>query len=268
MEKEELLLTLSAGLPEYSKRQKKLAQYICDNCDRAAFLTADMLAAAAGVSESSVVRFARQLGFEGYSELRRAMQQVIRSRLSVMEQESGGAEELLQEAAAGETLSVRSILCQQNGRGIEAAVRAMTAANRIYIQGMGALAGLALHMSLCLSALGLSTFCVRNGAELHGLGEGDLYISISTALYGRRLSALRYARDRGAATLLICDEELAAGNKLADHRLFAGGSGGVLALIRAIVMALQKELGLSLEQELKDIEDRRREYMAYEYEEN
>ena len=272
MENTDFLARLSGELPDYSKRQKKLALYICDNCDQAAFLTADMLAAAAGVSESSVVRFARQLGFDGYSDMRRAMQQVIRSRLSVMEADSvGGAMELLRETAAEESGSVRSILCEQNEKSLEPAARAIFEAGRVFVQGMGELSGLALHMSLCLRAMGLRVFCLHGGeisAEFLELGGGDVYISISSSLYSGQLSELRYARGRGAVTVIICDEELAAGSKLADHRLFAKGYAAVVGIIRGLTVALQQEIGLSVEEGMKTIEDKRREYLAYEYTES
>lgn len=272
MDNNDLITTLAADLPGYSKRQRKLAQYICENCDRAAFMTADMLAGAAGVSESSVVRFARQLGYEGYSDMRKAMQQVIRGRLSVFESESaGGSMELLREALAEENDSVRSILCEQNEKCFEPAMRAMCDAGRVFIQGMGALTGLALHMSLRLKAMGLRVLCLQSyesGAEFLELGEGDVYVSVSSSLYSGRLSELRYARDMGAVTVLICDEELTAGSKLADHRLFARGDAALMALIRAMTRFIQRSTGLTVEDGMKKIEEKRREYLAYEYQES
>ena len=82
MDSTDVLSRLAEEMPSFSKKQKRLAEYIYGNCDKAAFMTADMLADSAGVSESSVVRFSRQLSYDGYSELRRALQQVIRQRLS------------------------------------------------------------------------------------------------------------------------------------------------------------------------------------------
>ena len=77
MEKD-ILQRIAEECGDYSKRQKAIAKYICENSEIVAFMTAQMLAEAAGVSESSVVRFARQLGFDGYIELRRALQQLIK----------------------------------------------------------------------------------------------------------------------------------------------------------------------------------------------
>ena len=66
----------------FSKRQRSIAKYICDNCDKAAFMTAEMLSRSAGVSESTVVRFATELGYDGYPGMRRALQSVMRDRLA------------------------------------------------------------------------------------------------------------------------------------------------------------------------------------------
>ena len=109
-------------MPNFSKKQKRLAEYIYGNCDKAAFMTADMLADSAGVSESSVVRFSRQLSYEGYSELRRALQQVIRQKLSSSDgQADEVAQDWLREAVMQEGNSLQSIICDQNARSLEEA---------------------------------------------------------------------------------------------------------------------------------------------------
>lgn len=271
MDGNDIMVRLGAELADYPRRKKRLGQYIIDNCDRAAFMTADMLAASAGVSESSVVRFARQLGFDGYSDMRRALQGVLRERLSAPEEDlAGDLSECLRSAAGAAYKSSQSVLCRQNEKGFEPLLRAMLEAGQILIFGEGVLAGLALHLTLVLRALGLRAVELRGdegGAGLLSAGMGDLLVCVSSALYSGRFSMLRAAKERGLVTALICEEELGAAAKYADHRIFARGDAAILCMIGAVLQALQKELGLSAEDALRETERKRREYLAYEYSE-
>ena len=79
---ENVLQTIRAGMDTFSKGQKRIAAFILDNYDRAAFMTAARLGETASVSESTVVRFAAQLGYDGYPEMQKALQEMIRSRLT------------------------------------------------------------------------------------------------------------------------------------------------------------------------------------------
>ena len=92
MEKD-ILALLSVRSVHFSKRQRAVADYICEHPDMAAFMTAELLARAAGVSESTVVRFALELGFSGYPDMRRAVQQLLRSRIGAEGQNVPGQPE-------------------------------------------------------------------------------------------------------------------------------------------------------------------------------
>ena len=81
MEKD-ILSLMNAGDRRLSKGQRAIARYITENYDKAAFMTAGKLGRTVGVSESTVVRFATELGFDGYPGMRRAMQEMVRSRLT------------------------------------------------------------------------------------------------------------------------------------------------------------------------------------------
>ena len=79
---ENVLQTIRAGMDTFSKGQKRIAAFILDNYDRAAFMTAARLGETASVSESTVVRFAAQLGYDGYPEMQKALQELIRGKLT------------------------------------------------------------------------------------------------------------------------------------------------------------------------------------------
>lgn len=270
MDQADILQRLAAEIPGCSKRQKSLAQYIYGNCDKAAFMTADMLAEAAGVSESSVVRFARQLGYDGFSELRRALQSVLRRKLSAAADEVRGDMERLRAEVTAEGRSLQSILCGQNERCFDSAVRALRSAGGIAIQGQGELSGLAQYMAALLKTMGCRAEYLPGewDASLLLMGQGDAYVSLGSGLYSGRTAALRCAGDRGAETLLISDEEPGPDAEYARHRLYAKGDAAVLCVIRALAAALGRDAGLSPEQGLKELEEKRREYQIYEHTES
>ena len=85
MEQNDLLLRLQQRFPSLSKGQKQIASYIIENYDRAAFVTASKMGRSVGVSESTVVRFAYTMGFDGYPALQRALQEMIRTKLTAMQ---------------------------------------------------------------------------------------------------------------------------------------------------------------------------------------
>ena len=100
----DLLQRLADESQSYSKRQRAIARYISENSEMVSFMTSRMLSRAAQVSESSVVRFARQMGYSGYSELRRDLQQLIKDKLSKAEKAESDleTEELRQTVNAGD----------------------------------------------------------------------------------------------------------------------------------------------------------------------
>ena len=77
-----ILHTIENNMSSFSKGQKRIAGYILENYDKAAFMTASKLGKLVGVSESTVVRFASELGYDGYPSMQRALQEMIRSRLT------------------------------------------------------------------------------------------------------------------------------------------------------------------------------------------
>ena len=84
MEKD-LLSQIGDKLDEFSKGQKLIANYILSHYDKAAFMTASKLGVTVGVSESTVVRFATEVGFEGYPGLQKALQEMIRNKLTTVQ---------------------------------------------------------------------------------------------------------------------------------------------------------------------------------------
>ena len=81
----DILALINKEYHKFSKGQRMICRYISENYDKAAFMTAGKLGQTVGVSESTVVRFATELGYDGYPSIRRAMQQMIRNRLTAVQ---------------------------------------------------------------------------------------------------------------------------------------------------------------------------------------
>ena len=148
----DLLHSISEGMSGFSKGQKLIARYIIENYDKAAFMTASKLGNTVGVSESTVVRFATEVGFEGYPQLQRALQELIRNRLTAVQRmevtsEQMGEHDILSKVLTMDIEKIRRTLEEQSNEGFEAAADSIIAAKNIYILGIRSSAALAQFMS-------------------------------------------------------------------------------------------------------------------------
>lgn len=131
-----------------SKGHRKLAQYITENYDKAAFMTASKLGENVGVSESTVVRFATEMGFKGYPELQKELQQMIKSKLTAvqrMEVSSNliGTQDAIKKVLTGDIELIRDTLDSVSQEEFSKAVATINSARRIYILGVRSSAALA-----------------------------------------------------------------------------------------------------------------------------
>ena len=83
--KRDMLKTLEEQMPTFSKGQKQIARFIIDHYDKAAYMTASKMGAEVGISESTVVRFVMELGYEGYAEFQKSLQEIIRTKLTAFQ---------------------------------------------------------------------------------------------------------------------------------------------------------------------------------------
>lgn len=269
MEKD-ILQRIAEECGDYSKRQKAIAKYICENSEIVAFMTAQMLAEAAGVSESSVVRFARQLGFDGYIELRRSLQQLIKERIATREEAAEmDSRELGQLVAIG-VESLQSAVTPQNERALEQAFLLLNGAERIVVQAGLGMEGLDSSFASNLRVLGFRACAVPEGIskEILALDDRSVLVSIGGHYYSGLLGPLRYARARNAGVLVLTEDETAPMRQYADAMLVGKGLAAVAVLITALLSALEKNGGSRLEANLAELDALHGEYHTYEFTEN
>jgi DNA-binding MurR/RpiR family transcriptional regulator len=279
----DIIARLEEGKRSFSKGQLRIARYITDNGDKAAFMTASRLGEKTGVSESTVVRFALALGYSGYPEMRRALQEMIRSRLtSVQRMEVAktviGARDPL---TAILDADMENILLTQNAADrptFDRAVEMILNARRIYLLGTRTSAALAMFMGYYFGLLMedvrvLSENRVEESIEqMLSIGPEDIFIGISYPRYSRRtVKAVRFARGRGAKVLALTDSSASPIARMADICLlarsdmvsFVDSLVAPLSLVNALIAAVcERKPGV--EGTLAELEQVWNEYDVYE----
>jgi len=279
----ELLNRIKANYNDFSKGQKRIADYILKNYDKAVFLTAARLGKIVGVSESTVVRFATQLGYKGYPGFQKALEELVRNRLNSiqrMEVTYGriSQSEILQSVLQSDIEKIKMTLTEIDHAAFEAAVDTMLNARRIYVVGIRSCAPLAEFLSFYLNLIFDNVTSVHTNSsseifeQLIRIGEEDVIIGISFPRYSMRtLKALEFATNRSAKVITLTDSVhspmtiYSSCNLIArsDMASIVDSLAAPLSVINALIVALcmkkQKDVVATLEM-LEDIWD---EYQVY-----
>jgi len=230
---QDVLAVIAAQVASFSKGQRQIAEFITMHYEKAAFLNAAKLANTVGVSESTVVRFASQLGYEGYPGMRRALQEMIRNRLTAVQRievarDTMDSSDILQSVLTGDAEKIRMTLEMVDKAEFEAAVEALVGAKRIFILGLRAASVLSSFMGFYLSLTHENVRIVSDSyvnevfEQMLHIGPGDVLFAISLPRYSRRtVRAMGYARDQGATTIGLTDAPTSPIAGMADIKLFA-----------------------------------------------
>ncbi len=183
---EDIISLLQNKFSDLSKRQQAISKYIIDNCDSASFMTAGSLAREVGVSESTVVRFSRELGYDGYPQLRKALQNVVRGKFNadrVIYNSEGGemAGDLLSGAVDSDIERLRSARSRSNTVAFMRAMDAIFSAERVFVAGTVSLGGIAAYFRQALSVVRENVYPADfsiAAAELARMKAGDALVLI------------------------------------------------------------------------------------------
>lgn len=271
----DLLKNIKEGMPSFSKGQKLIATYILEHYDKAAYYTASKLGAIVGVSESTVVRFANELGYEGYPELQRALKKLIRSRLTSFQRMEItnsliGEHDVLAKVLASDIEKIRQTAAEIDNESFSAAVQNIVAAKNIYILGMRSSSTLAgfLNYSLRMIFDNVRLVQTTSGSEMFEqimqIGEGDVMIAISFPRYSSRIiNAVEYAKGRGADVIALTDSKFSPIAAEADQCLiaysdmasFMDSLVAPLSIINALVVAVAREREADVSERLRILEE-------------
>ncbi len=257
----DILSKIETMMPGFSKGQKLIATYMLEHYDKAAYMTASKLGAVVRVSESTVVRFANELGFDGYPDLQRSLQELIRTKLTSVQRieitnDRIGDGEVLAKILTGDIEKIRATLEHIDPAAFDAAVDAILGAEHIYISGMRSASLLSGFLGYYFNLMFANVHIVQATSssemfeQLFRIDRGDVFIGISFPRYSKRIiNAIDYAHAKGAVTVALTDSEsspLAAG---ADHLLiarsdmasFVDSYVAPLSVLNALIVALSKK---------------------------
>ena len=282
--KRDLLMTIKNQMPSFSKGQKLIANYILEHYEKAAYMTASKLGGLVGVSESTVVRFACELGFEGYPEFQKALQEHIRNMLTAVQRKEVtntliGDGDMLEKVLLSDAEKIKRTLDNIDRASFAEAVQRIVNAKNIYIIGVRSSSSLAGFLNFNLRMVFDNVHFVQttSGSEMFEqimhLGSGDTMIAISFPRYSQRIiNAVEFAKEVGADVIALTDSHRSPIAAYADQLLTAESDMvsyvdslvAPLSIINAIIVAVARERQELFSEQLKKLETIWDEYNVYE----
>lgn len=270
-----------------SKGQKRLATYIIDNYDKAVFLTAAKLGEVVGVSESTVVRFATHLGYKGYPEFQKALEELVRNKLNSiqrMEVTYGriSQSKILETVLQADAEKIKHTLDKIDQTAFEMAVDTILNAKHIYIVGIRSCAPLASFMAFYFNLMFENVHLLQTNSsselfeQMVRISSDDVIIGISFPRYSMRtLKAMEFANNRSAKVITLTDSVHSPMNLYSSCNLIAKSDMASivdslvapLSVINALIVALCMKKQSDVAQTLEMLEDIWDEYQVYENDE-
>ena len=270
--------------PTFSKGQKRIARYITDSYDKAAFMTANRLGKTVGVSESTVVRFAVDLGFDGYPSMQKAMREMVLNRLTSVQRievanNRFGDQVVVSMVLHSDMEKLRQTSELLSRETFADAVNAILKAKRVYILGVRSAAPLANFLGYYLN------YMFNNVHVLSGLSAGEMFekivgitpedvvIAFSFPRYSSSTTkGARYCRSAGATVIGITDSADSPLGLCSDHVLLAKSDMvslvdslvAPLSLVNALIVAIASRKEKELSQTFANLERIWDEYDVYE----
>lgn len=272
--KRDLLKTIEEDMSTFSKGQRQIARFILSNYDKAAYMTASKLGNEVGVSESTVVRFVMELGFEGYPEFQRSLQEIIRTKLTSFQRIEVtntliGDGDVLGSVLNSDAEKIKKTLEGINRESFNNAVRSIINARTVYIMGVRSSSSLAtfLNYSLRLAFDNVSFVQATSSSEmfehLFSIGKGDVLIAISFPRYSKRIiNAVEFAKNSGAEVISLTDSIESPIAPASTHLLvaqsdmasFVDSLVAPLSVLNALVVAVTREKQEELTERLRKLE--------------
>ena len=281
---QDILALIQENMNTFSKGQKRIAAFILESYDKAAFMTASRLGKKVGVSESTVVRFAAELGYDGYPDMQKSLQKMIRNRLTSVQRievtnDRIGDQDLVSMVLQSDMEKIRLTLEELDRDAFDHAVKAIVSAKRIYIIGVRSSAAIASFLGFYFNLIFDNVVNVTAGTasemfeHLLRVGEDDVVIGVSFPRYSSRtVQAMSFARDRKATTVAITDSEASPLAPICKYTLKARSdmaSFGVslvapLSLVNALLVAVSRAKNDDLANTFQTLERIWEDYGVYE----
>ncbi len=280
-EMQDMIDRLNQSGKRLSKGHRRIAQYIVEHYDKAVFMTASRLGESVGVSESTVVRFAAALGYEGYPQLQRSLQELVSHRLTANQRFEMSTEidphDALNIVMKSDMQNLRGTLETMDSAAFENVVQRLLGARAIYVMGLRSAAPLAQFMGYYLNYIFDDVHLISSGAtdvfeEVSKMREGAVLVGISFPRYSTRtLEAMRFAKRCGAQVAAITDGPMSPLCAIADVTLtartdmasFVDSLAAPLSVINALLVALGLNRKEALSQHFRQLESIWNTYQVY-----
>ncbi len=280
----DILSVIQSQMPTFSKGQKLIANYILQSYDKAAFMTASKLGKTVKVSESTVVRFAAELGYDGYPAMQRTLQEMIRNKLTSIQRievadDRMGNNDILSMVVHSDMEKLRMTLEQIDRPSFDGAVQDIVKAKRIYIIGVRSANAISTFLAFYFNLIfdNVTHVTAASASEMFEqllrVDAGDVVIGVSFPRYSKRtVKALEFARDRGATVVAITDSEASPLAETAQRLLlaksdmvsFVDSLVAPLSLVNALIVAIARAKKQELAGNLEELERIWAEYEVYE----
>lgn len=271
----DLLRAIENKMPTFSKGQRLIASYILEHYDKAAYLTASKMGAIVGVSESTVVRFAIELGYDGYPDFQHSLREIIRNRLTSFQRIEVtnnliGDGNVLDKVLMSDAEKIRRTMEEIDHASFEAAIDRIVTANHIYIIGVRSSSSLAgfLNYNFRMIFDNVKFVQTTSGSEMFEqimrIREGDVMIAISFPRYSKRIiNAVEYARSKKADVVALTDSKISPIASYADQLLiaqsdmasFVDSLVAPLSIINAMIVAVSRKKQDELTERLRTLEE-------------
>ena len=263
-ENKDLMRLIQIKFQRLSKGQKLIAEYILNNYDKAAFMTAAKLGISVGVSESTVVRFANELGFSGYPKLQKALQELIKNKLTTVQRlelsnEYISDSDSLKGVLKADIENIRATLEKINPDVFEEVVNEIFKANNIYILGLRSSTAVAEFLGFYLNIILQNVRTVRYGIsdifeQMINVKEGDLVIGIGFPRYASKtIAALDFSKNKGAKVVAITDSLISPLAAKADLTLIA--QSNMASFVDSLVAPMSVANALIISVAMKETDD-------------
>ena len=282
--KPDILTMMQDGIPQFSKGQRLIAKYITESYDKAAFMTASKLGKTVGVSESTVVRFAVELGFDGYPSMQKAIQEMVRNRLTSVQRievanDRFGDQDVVSTVLHSDAEKLRQTAEVLDRDAFNGAVEAILKARRVFVLGVRSTAPLANFLGYYLNYMFNNVHIVTASGQgemfekIVGMDREDVVIAFSFPRYSRAvMKAARYCRSAGATVVGITDSALSTLGENSDYVLVAKSDMvslvdslvAPLSVVNALIVALAARRDRQLRTTFSALEQIWDEYDVYE----
>ncbi len=268
---------------EFSKGQKKIANAILNNYDKVAYMTAAKLGKMVEVSESTVVRFANELGFSGYGEFQRAVQELVRTRLTPNQRievtkQRIGCGDILENVMESDITKIRYTLESIDRDAFYQSVEAILSAKNIYVMGARSSEALAMVLQYNLSLIFDNVKFIKPTStaevfeQMFSIGKDDVLIAFSFPRYSSKMvSAVKYARQNGANVVVFTDSEISPLAEYAtslltaqsDMASFMDSLVAPISIINAIIVEITRRKEKEITERFDKLEAVWDEYQVY-----